>query len=286
VDAVNSAYTNYQDTIAELLASEDALPTLPTITLDIRHALLRQDISVTSLSKLISRDPSLSQILLRYASSVMMHNHMPPQDMFDVVRILGMGQVERIIMVHAVRDLFRGNNQAYTRMFVASWDRLVQKAAISSLIGKKVGRVAPDNALLGSLLSEVGTLAVLGAFKTGEVPVPSREVYVALCREFAKKLGVALLQKWGMDDEYSQLITQVGNWQAGANEPFTLLDAVNLGLYHSLKARMTAQRLPPLASLVAFQKLSDKHNAVTDTQELEIVTMHREDIRAIADSLY
>ena len=49
---------------------------------------------------------------------------------------------------------------------------------------------------------------------------------------------------------------------------------------------MTAQRLPPLESLAAYQKLRDKHNAITDTQELELVTLHREEIRAIADSLY
>jgi HD-like signal output (HDOD) protein len=107
-----------------------------------------------------------------------------------------------------------------------------------------------------------------------------------LCREFAKNLGVILLKRWEMDEEYIQLIHQVGNWQAAADEPFGLIDAINLGLYHSLKARMTAQRLPPLESLAAYQKLRDKHNAITDTQELELVTLHREEIRAIADSLY
>lgn len=286
MDVVNNDYASYKSAVSALLNKPENLPRLPAITQDIRQALARPDCSINSLSKLIQRDMELSQLLLRYASSVMMHNHMPPQSVFDVVRILGMSQVERITMLHAVKALFSGNTQAYTRIFAASWDRLINKASVSALIAKKVGRVAPDYALLGSLLSEVGTLAVLSVFKSGDLPVPNRDTYVTLCREFAKNLGIALLQDWDMDDAYVQLVRQVGNWQAAENESFGLIDVVNLGLYHSLKGRTTATRLPPITHLCAYQKLSDKHNAITDTNELELVVMNRDDIRAIADSLY
>ena len=286
MEAVRSDYVDYKSAVSALLSHPENFPRLPAITQNIRDALVRSDSCASSLSKLIERDTELSQLLLRYASSVMMHNHMPPQTVFDVVRILGMAQVERITMLHAVKDLFRGNTQAYTRIFAASWDRLINKASMSALIAKKVGRVAPDYALLGSLLSEVGTLAVLSVFKSGDLPVLNSETYVNLCREFAKNLGIALLQDWKMDEEYLRLVKQVGNWQAGENEPFGLIDVVNLGLYHSLKARMTANRLPAITHLAAYQKLSAKHNAITDTNELELVVTNRDEIRAIADSLY
>ncbi len=287
MDVVNSSdYAAYKSAVARLLNDQEQLPLLPGITQDIRHALVRSDSCAHTLSKVIERDSVLSHLLMRYASSVMMHNHMPPQSVFDVVRILGMAQVERITMLHAVKSLFSGSTQAYTRLFAASWDRLITKASMSALIAKKVGRVAPDYALLGSLLSEVGTLAVLAVFRSGDLPVPDRETYVALCREFAKSLGIALLEKWEMDEEYIQLVRQVGNWQAAEHESFGLIDVVNLGLYHSQKARMTANRLPPISHLVAYQKLADKHNAITDTNELELVVMNRDDIRAIADSLH
>ena len=287
MDVVNSsAYALYKSAVARVLNDSEQLPVLSGITQDICHALVRSNSCAHSLSKVIERDTELSHLLLRYASSVMMHNHMPPQSVFDVVRILGMAQVERLTMLHAVKALFSGSTQAYTRIFAAAWDRLITKASICALIAKKVGRVAPDYALLGSLLSEVGTLAVLSVFKSGDLPVPDRDTYVALCREFSKSLGIALLQKWEMDEEYIQLVRQVGNWQAAEHDPFGLIDVINLGLYHSLKARMTANRLPPISHLAAYQKLTEKHNAIADTNELEIVIIHRDDIRAIADSLY
>jgi HD-like signal output (HDOD) protein len=286
VDVVNGDYAEYQSALSQLLEHEAQLPLLPSIAQDIRHALARPDSCAHSLSKVIERDPQLSQLLLRYASSVMMSNHAAPQSVFEAARILGMAQLERVTMLHSVKSLFSGNTQAYTRLFAASWDRLITKASMSALIAKKVGQVAPDDALLGSLLSEVGTLAVLSTFKTGALPVPSPDVYVNLCREFAKSLGIALLQAWELDGDYQQLVRQVGNWQAAEHEPLGLIDVVNLGLYHSLKARMTANRLPPISHLVAYQKLPEKHSAITDTNELEIVVMHRDEIRAIADSLY
>lgn len=286
MDVVNSDYITYKNAVSELLESHEKLPQLPASTLEIRQALAKPDSSINSLSRVIARDPDLSHLLLRYASSVMMHSQMPPQSVFDVVRILGMTQVERITMLYAVKALFTGHTQAYTRIFAAAWDRLINKASISALIAKKVRRVAPDYALLGSLLSEVGSLAVLSVFKSSDLPVPGRETYVSLCREFAKSLGIALLQKWEMEDDYIQLVRQVGNWQAAEDEPFGLIDVANLGLYHSLKLRATATRLPPISHLAAYQKLSDKYNAITDTNELELVVMNRDEIRIIADSLY
>ena len=127
---------------------------------------------------------------------------------------------------------------------------------------------------------------MLSAFKSGEQKVPTPEIYSALCREFAKKLGVILLKQWDMDEEYSQLIHQIGNWQAEAEEPFGLIDVINLSAYHYCKAHNMGNRLPAIGDLAAYQKLSEPHNAITDTNELELVVINREEIRAIADSLY
>jgi HD-like signal output (HDOD) protein len=284
VNVADTEDTNYRSILTMQLAHKENLPTLPTLVLNIREALDSPSLSAVTLSKLIERDADLSGVLMRYASSVMTHSKMQPQDIFDTVRILGMLQVDRIAIIHSMRMLFSGHTQAYTKVFASSWDRMVQKAATSAFIAKKVGGVVSDKALLGSLLSEVGTLMVLSNFK--ERDMPSTEIFITLCREFAKNMGLALLERWDMVDEYGRLNREVGNWHAAEDEPLGLIDIVNLGLYHSLKARMTAHRLPAISSLIAYQKLPEEFQAVTDTNELEIVVLGRDNIRAIADSLY
>lgn len=284
LESAHTDYAIYREVVAQLMNGQEQLPSLPSITLDIRRALGQPDTSMQSLSKLIARDPSLTAILLKYAPSVMLHTHMPPQTLFDVIRLLGMTQVERITMVHSVKSLFTLHSAGHKRLFMEAWDRLISKASTSAFLARALGKVVPDHALLASFLSEIGTLAVLSAFKS-RAQIPSRDVYVTLCREYSKSLGVIMLKKWQVDDEYVQVVRKTGDWLADSDDRFGLVDVVNLGLYHSLKARMTANRLPPLTELGAYQKLSIPNNFITDTGELEIVVTHRKEIRLIADSL-
>ena len=285
MDLITTDYDIYREIVAELMSDQEQLPELPKITLDIRAALAQPNTSVSSFSALIARDPSLSSVLMRFAPSVMLHSHMPPQTLFDVVRLLGMTQVERIAMVNSVKNLFTPQSMGHKRLFMGAWERVIAKASTSAFLARALGKVAPDNALLASFLSEVGTMAVLSAFKSREQAL-SPEIYVALCREYSKTLGEILLQKWEVGDEYVQVVRKTGVWHADKDERFGLIDVVNLGLYHSLKARMTTNRLPPLTELSAYKKLTPPNNAISDTSELEVVVMKRRDIRLIADGLH
>lgn len=285
MDLITTDYNNYREIVAELMSDNEQLPDLPRITLDIRGALSQPNMSMSAFSSLVARDASLSNVLMRFAPSVMLHSHMPPQTLFDVVRLLGMTQVERIAMVNSVKNLFTPQSASHKRLFMEAWDRVISKASTSAFLARALGKVTPDNALLASFLSEVGTMAVLSAFKSREQTL-SPEIYVALCREYSKALGVTLLQKWDVGEEYVEVVRKTGHWHADDGERFGLIDVVNLGLYHSLKARMTTNRLPPLTELSAYKKLTPPNNAISDTSELEVVVMKRRDIRLIADGLH
>lgn len=278
-------YSVYREVVAQLMSGNEQLPSLPSITLEIRRALEQPGISFLSLSKIIAKDPSLSALLLKYASSAELHAHASPQNLFEVVRLLGMGQVEHITMVHSVQSLFTIHSVQHKRLFVQAWNRVVLKASVSTFIAQVLGRPPADHALLGSLLSEIGTLAVLSAFKLQDQS-PKEDVYVALCREYSKSLGVIMLKKWQVDEEYIRVIRNTGIWDADAGEPFNLSDVINLGLYHSLKLRQVGKGLPPLQALGAYQKLWPPHNSIAKSGSLELVSDHVADIRELARTLF
>lgn len=282
--APQSDYTIYREVVAQLMNGQEELPGLPSITLDIRNALARPDISILALCKLIARDPSLSALLLKYASSGLLHGQAVPQTLFDVVRQLGMAQVERVTMIHSVKSLFTLHSASHKRLFLVAWERLILKSSICSFLAKVLGRVRPDHALLASLLSEIGTFAVLSAFKSRDA-IPSRELYIALCREYSKSIGVIMLKKWAVDEQYIQVVRKTGDWQADKDLPFGLIDVVNLGFYHALKMRASSHDLPPIAELGAYQKLAAPYNFITPAGELESVAMRRGEIQLIANSL-
>lgn len=279
-----SDYSIYRRVVSQLMQGQEQLPSLPTITLDIRRALSDEQVTVAALVRLISRDPALSAILMKHASCALYRQAVVPKTLHEVITLLGMAEVDRITMVHSIRSLFTLHSAAHKRLFVEVWERLVLKASTSAMLARLLGHVAPEHALLASLLSEVGTLAVLSAFKD-EAQIPSGELYYKLCREYSKSLGVILLKKWAVDDEYISVIRNTGNWSLYESRELGLIDLVNLALFHAIKEQNPAAELPMLVELAAYQKLMPPLNFVSADGELELVLNHRVDIYAIAATL-
>lgn len=94
-----SDYAIYRQVVTQLMSGEEQLPSLPTITLDIRRALSDPEVTLVQLSRLISRDPALSAILMKYASSALLRTQQPPKSLLDVLRVLGMAQEARHVEV-------------------------------------------------------------------------------------------------------------------------------------------------------------------------------------------
>ncbi len=279
-----SDYAIYRQVVTQLMSGEEQLPSLPAITLEIRRALTDPQVSLAQLNRLISRDPALSAILMKYASSALLRTQVPPKSLSDVLRILGVTQIDRITMAHSVKSLFILHSPAHKKLFLEAWERLVLKASCSAFLARLVGHVQPDQALLASLLSEVGTLAVLSAFKNA-AQIPSPELYYKLCREYSKSLGVIVLKKWAVDDAYIKVIRHAGDWHYHEHPEVELVDLINLSLFHAIKQIGRTSDLPPLTGLAAYGKLPAPLDFISDSGELTVLVSHRAEIEAIAASL-
>lgn len=126
---------------------------------------------------------------------------------------------------------------------------------------------------------------MLSAFKKNH-HTPDLGIYIALCREYSKSLGIIMLKKWQVDDEYIHVVRNTGIWQGENAKPIHLSDVINLGLYHSLKLRRVGKDLPPLQALAAYQKLTPPQNFLTESGDLGIVMERVSDIRNLARSLF
>ncbi len=279
-----SDYAIYRQVVTQLMSGEEQLPSLPSITLEIRRALSNPEVTLTQLSRLIGRDPALSAILMKHASSALLRTQQAPKSLLDVLRVLGMAQIGRLTMLHSVKSLFVLHSPAHKKMFVEAWERLVRKASISAFMARTLGRISADQALLASVLSEVGTLAVLSAFKQA-AEMPSAAQYAKLCSEYSRSLGVIVLQKWAVDEAYIKVIRHAGNWGYRDCPEVELLDVVNLSLFHTLKAAGHLSGLPALSELAAFAKLPAALSIISGDGELALLATHAAEIEALAATL-
>lgn len=279
-----SEYSIYRRVVSQLMQGEEQLPSLPAITLEIRRALNDPSISLNALVRLVGRDPALSALLMKHASSPLYRHALTPKTLRDVIHLLGMAEVDRITMVHSIKSLFTLHSPGHKRLFIEAWERLTVKASTCAMLARLLGHVTAEHALLASLLSEVGSLAVLSAFKNESV-TPSSKLFNKLCREYGKSLGIIVLKQWSVDSQYIEVIREAGNWQHSPGQSLQLLDMVNLALYHAIREQNPGAELPPLQELAAYKKLLPPQDFIAPNGELGLVVSHREDILTLAQSL-
>ena len=279
-----SEYSIYRRAVSQLMRGEEQLPSLPAITLEIRRALADVDTSLSKLVGLIGRDPALSALLMKHASSALYRHSLAPKTLREVIILLGMGEVDRITMVHSIKSLFTLQTPGHKRLFVEAWERLTIKASTCAILARVLGHVTAEHALLASLLSEVGSLVVLSAFKSESV-TPSSQLYEKLCNEYGKSLGIIVLKKWSVDEHYIDIVREAGNWQSSPGRSLQLLDMVNLALYHTIREYTPAAELPPLRKLAAYQKLLPPQDFITDNDKLGLVVSRRDDILSLAQAM-
>lgn len=284
MSAAESDYSIYRRVVTQLMNGEEQLPSLPMITLDIRRALADPNVTVARLKQVISKDPALSALLMKHASSIMFRSAQPPKTLEDVIRLLGLQEVDRITLVHSLKSLFTLHSAAHKQLFIGVWGRLTRQASISAVLARPLGFPSADHALLASLLSDVGELAVLSAFKDAS-QVPTPDVYARLCGEYGKSLGVIVLKKWAVDDGYIDVVRSAGQWDAGSGSRVDLIDLVNLGLYHALRDEGRFAQLPPIVELAAYRKLAPPQDTLDAGGGLALVSAQQDAIQRMASLL-
>src|SRR5690554_7402073 len=121
-------YAVYRTVIKHVLSDSERLPSLPTITLRVRKALSEPNTDAQSLAQLIGKDPALSALLMKSASSPFYRRAVAPKTLTEVIALLGFANVNNMVMIHSMRNLFVLRSSVMKTLFRHSWQRLVIKA--------------------------------------------------------------------------------------------------------------------------------------------------------------
>lgn len=278
----NKEFRIYQDAIEKIQNNEDQLPSLPTITLEIRSATNNPNISLDKLSSLISKDPSLTVIIMKHASSALYRSTDKPKNLHDAVNRLGMRNIETITLSHSIKSLFVLRDHHLKNLYKQAWRRQTLKACMSMYLAKTIHYPQPEDALVASLLSEVGTLTLLAALQG--LNVPPEETYKILCKHYSKHLGAILLAKWGVSPVFVDVLHKTGQWKLQTSSSLELIDVINLALFHTIHHTNPKNDLLPIQELSAFQKLSPQYTYLNYSKRLRIVEDHMDDIELLVRS--
>lgn len=279
-----SNYSIYRTVINQVMEGKENLPSLPSLTLKIRQAIHSPTSTAPKLAALIEQDPALCAMLMKYVSSPLYRTRVTPTTLEGVIGILGMGTVDNIIMLHSVKSLFVMDKPQLKALYTLAWKRLITKAATSTVMAEILSFHPADQIMISSLLTEIGTLAVLSALKDSEY-VPDEETYFELCRQYSKSLGIILLKKWALDEQYVATLREIGEWGHTPSQELNAIDVINLGLYQAVVYLSPAANLPPISDLVAYRKLPPSLNSIDGYQRLTVLMDKQERLETVISSL-
>jgi putative nucleotidyltransferase with HDIG domain len=151
-------------TISELLKNFKNLPSLPQILLRLIDALNDEAVSLETVSRIISKDPSLCAKVMRLAHSpfVGMGNRIKTID--QAVIYLGIDVIKNLAISASVIQVFRRPEYRSLVELNQFWFHSFTCAVIARKIARKIAYGYPEEAFLCGLLHDIGKLILVVNF--------------------------------------------------------------------------------------------------------------------------
>ena len=164
--------------------------------------LLRRDVAVPELVKLVEQDPVLAQSLLRFANSAANSTGATMTSLAESIRRVGTQGLRSVILSSMVEGTLCRTGTAYDGMVKQVWEHMVRTAPIARALAPGFG-VVPDEAFTLALLHDVGKLVLFDRLGTLRAEL-RRDVKLTpqfmprLLSELHEVLGGAAALRWGL----------------------------------------------------------------------------------------
>ncbi len=231
--ANDNVESRMEEIIAERIKSGTLqLPSYPRIATKLRQ-LLRYDVGIAEVARLLSQDAAVSAKLLRMANSAQYGNLRSVESVEGAVSRLGLATACSVTEVVANRSLYSTRNTAYRGMLDDLWVHSIAVAHASVAIARQVGKPSPQSMFSLGLLHDAGRLALNQAIAQADPEgrcidgEDNRRTFFLFLRKHNVHCGVALMQRWGFDNEFLDAVRYSYRLK-GVEKPARSLLIVNL----------------------------------------------------------
>ena len=232
------------------------VPSLPDVALRLRSAL-QKEISIADAVKILNLDPVIASKLIQVANSPIYRSSKPITNGHDAVNRLGFKTTQNLVTSISLHQLFRSQNKQLNNLIQALWKQSIQIASLSYTLAGLTRKVNADEALLAGLVHNIGALPIVTFAESLDSERYSQQELQASIGCLQGLLGAFILKKWHFPDTFQQIPVTTSQWYFNDQQALQLHDIVLLAKFHSQLGGAQSQKLPPLNTLPAFQKLDD-----------------------------
>ena len=263
----------YEDLNAERLL----LPTLPDVAIRIGEAVNDENSDARKVGAVIETDPAIALKVLKAANSARFGGISQIATVSEAVARLGMQNTRFLVVTFALRELFRTNSRQLEKRMHDLWEHSRRIAALSQVLGDKVGKFNSHEALLAGLVHDIGGLAVIAYARdfpeVAEDPVALESSINAL----RTQLSGMILSKWQLPAELVTAAKEAENWYRNRQGKADYADLVIVAqLHEGIGGDIDPAKVPSLQRLGlspseidrGLDLLHDAHEEVAAAKQL------------------
>ena len=260
---------------ADLNAKDVQLPSFPDVVINIRKALEDPSCSAERLGDVVRTDAVLVARLLMKANSAF-HNRAGIEitNLDLAISRLGFEEVRNAAITLAVEQLFNAEEHEDIKdVLEIVWDKSLSLASMSFVLAKQSGRVNADNAFLGGLLHEIGSLYILTRVRKYPGLMADPEKLGELLEQWTPSIGRSIVDSWGFSSSIADSLEIDEHRHPEEGGPANIVDVVyaakclldeelpNPDESTAAKLRIGTESLPGIREAYEVHSQSMRHSA-------------------------
>jgi len=208
------------------------LPSLPDVALKIGEAVNDDDTDARRIAGLIETDPAIALKIVKAANSARYGGISRLATVTEAVARLGMQNTRTLVVTFALRELFRTPSIQLGKRMQELWEHSRHIAALSQVLGDRVGNFNSHEALLAGLIHDVGCLAVIGYARDFPDVAQNPIALESSIQTLRSQLSGMILSTWQMPTELVTAAKEAENWYRDHPGPADFADLVVVAQLH------------------------------------------------------
>lgn len=225
----NKEFEFIQGLTDDLSAPVLIFPTSLSTTMNIRRAILHDNISNDTLARIIGTEPVLSAQILKLSNSAAFNSTGKINTELKTATMrLGYEKVRNLTIAVGMKQLteHKDLHKDISHLMEGLWNRSLRVASFAYVLASTLTRVNPDNAMLAGLLHDVGKFYILNRANHYQLLFTSQRALWNLVDAWHSNIGAAILENWSISDDIRNAVQNFGNADYVHRGAFDLTDAI------------------------------------------------------------
>ncbi|MDH5229599.1 MAG: HDOD domain-containing protein [Gammaproteobacteria bacterium] len=221
------------DVVDKIMHGHLELPSLPEIAERVREAVNKDTATTAEIAKIIQTDIPITARLIQLANSPVYRGSFPVEHCQDAVGRLGLNVTRNLVTSFALKSVFNSKLPLGRKKMAQTWKDSVKVAAVGFTLARVTPGLDPDRAMLAGLVRNIGILPILTYAESHEEILKHEYEFGQLCKLAKTDLGVAVMEHWGFEDEFVQVIREADHWKRKGEKKPDYVDVVLIAQIHA-----------------------------------------------------